>query len=132
MSPIAGPISLSDTPGRLPASCQKGEKRRVFALAGLGISTSRPMSQAMPSLTVRESADGVWLEFGGVARGKGTSLQEAADDLIHSILGLLMAFRSSGFRVCPEACPDFETLDYLAQLGDVAASGGDIRELVFG
>jgi hypothetical protein len=86
----------------------------------------------MPSLTVRESAGAVSLELGGIARGKGDSLQEAADDLIHSILGVVMAFRSSGFRVCPEACPDFETLDYLAQLGDVAASGGDIRELVFG
>jgi hypothetical protein len=86
----------------------------------------------MPSLTVRESAGAVWLELGGIARGKGNSLQEAADDLIHSILGVVMAFRSSGFRVCPEAYPDFETLNYLAELGDVAASGGDIRELVFG
>lgn len=86
----------------------------------------------MPSLTVRESAGAVWLELGGIARGKGDSLQEAADDLIQSILGVVLAFRSSGFRVCPEVNADFETLDYLAQLGDVAASGGDIRKLVFG
>lgn len=86
----------------------------------------------MPALTVTETGGRVHLSLGGFARGEGTSLQEAADDLIRSILGIVMAFRSSGFRVCPEACPDFETLDYLAQLGDVAASGGDIRELVFG
>jgi hypothetical protein len=86
----------------------------------------------MPPLIVRESAGAVVLELGGLARGKGASLQEAGDDLIHSILGLVMAFRSSGFTVCPELYPNFETLDYLARLGDVAASGGDIRELVFG
>jgi hypothetical protein len=92
----------------------------------------RPMSRAMPSLTVRESADAVWLELGGVARGKGTSLQEAADDLIRSILGVVMAFRCSGFTACTELSPNLEALNFIAELGDVAASGGDIRELVFG
>jgi hypothetical protein len=90
------------------------------------------MSQAMPSLTVRESAGAIWLDLGGVARGKGTSLQEAADDLIRSILGVVMAFRCSGFTASTELCPDLEALNFIAELGDVAASGGDIRELVFG
>jgi hypothetical protein len=104
----------------------------VFVVWGWGISTSRPISQAMLSLTVRESADAVLLEYGGVARGKGASLQEAADDLIQSILGVVMAFRSSGFAASTEIPPDFETLNFLAVLAEVAASGGDIRELVFG
>lgn len=91
-----------------------------------------PMSPFMPSLTVTESGGLVELRLGAFARGRGPSLQEAADDLIHSILGVVMAFRSSGFTVAPEVCPDFETLNFLAELGDVAASGGDIRELVFG
>jgi hypothetical protein len=86
----------------------------------------------MPPLTVRESAGAVWLELRGVACGKGDSLQEAADDLIHSILGVLMAFRCSGFTPCTELSPDLDALNFIAELGDVAASGGDIRELVFG
>lgn len=86
----------------------------------------------MPPLTVRESSDEVWLELGGVARGKGTSLQDAADDLIQSILGVVMAFRCGGVTACKELSPDLDALNFIAELGDVAASGGDIRELVFG
>ena len=43
-----------------------------------------------------------------------------------------MALRSSGFTTSTELCPDVETLDFLAQLGEFAAAGGDVRELVFG
>jgi hypothetical protein len=86
----------------------------------------------MPSLTVTESEGLVSLHLGGFARGRGASLQEAADDLVNSVLGIVMAFRSSGFVASPELYPDFETMDFIAELGDVAASGGDIRELVFG
>jgi hypothetical protein len=86
----------------------------------------------MPSLTLSESAGLVRLELKGIARGQGSSLQEAADDLIGRVLVIVHAFRSSGFRVSTELRPDFETLDFLAELGDFAASGGDIRELVFG
>jgi hypothetical protein len=50
-----------------------------------------------PSLTVTESADCVRLQLGGLARGEGRSLQEAADDLVHRILALIMAIRSRGF-----------------------------------
>jgi hypothetical protein len=42
-----------------------------------------------------------------------------------------MALRSSGFRACPEARPDLETMNLLCELGDVAAAGGDIRSRVF-
>ena len=88
--------------------------------------------RTMPALTVSERGHTVCLQLGGFARGEGTSLQEAADDLIQRLLGLVMAFRSSGFTPCKEVCPDLETLDYLAELGEFAAAGGDIRELVFG
>jgi hypothetical protein len=43
-----------------------------------------------------------------------------------------MAFRCSGFTACTELSPNLEALNFIAELGDVAASGGDIRELVFG
>jgi hypothetical protein len=90
------------------------------------------MSRSTPLLTVRESASAVSLDLGGFARGKGESLQEAADDLVLSVLAVVMAFRSSGFTTSNELCPDFETLDFLAELGELAAAGGDIRERVFG
>ena len=86
----------------------------------------------MPPLTVTESGGVVLLQLGGLARGKGASLQEAADDLIHSILGVLMAIRSSGFSACREVQPDIDTLNFFYELGEIAASGGDIRSRVFG
>jgi hypothetical protein len=66
------------------------------------------------------------------ARGQGTSLQEAADDLIHSILGVLLAIRSSGFSACTELQPDLDAMNFFYELGEIAASGGDIRSHVFG
>jgi hypothetical protein len=106
--------------------------RTVFAFSGSGTTALEPIMKTMPSLTVRESAGAVCLELGGFARGTGASLQEAADDLVQSVLSVVMAFRSSGFTPCKEICPDLETLDFLAELGEFAAAGGDIRELVFG
>jgi hypothetical protein len=85
----------------------------------------------MPELTITENGDRVRLNLGGFAQGEGSSLQEAADDLVCSILRLVMALRSSGFRACPEARPDLETMNFLFELGDVAAAGGDIRSRVF-
>jgi hypothetical protein len=86
----------------------------------------------MPLLTVTESGDEVRLHLGGLARGSGASLQEAADDLIRSVLALALALRASGCRFSPELAPDVESIDFLYRLGEVAAAGGDVRELVFG
>ena len=52
----------------------------------------------MPSLTLSESAGLVRLELNGIARGQGSALQEAADDLIRGVPIIVQAFRSSGFR----------------------------------
>jgi hypothetical protein len=87
---------------------------------------------AMPSLTLSESAGLVRLELTGIARGQGSSLQEAGDDLIGHVLVIVHAFRSSGFRVSTELRPDFEIMDFVCELGKYAAAGGDIREVVFG
>jgi hypothetical protein len=86
----------------------------------------------MPSLTVTESGGLVELQLGAFARGRGTSLQEAADDLIRSLLGLALALRSTGFKASCELQPDIETLDFLYSLGEIATAGGDIRVRVFG
>jgi hypothetical protein len=86
----------------------------------------------VPTLKITEQDGLVRLELGGLARGRGTTLQDAADDLIRSLLAILVAFRSSGFRASCEVGPDLETLDYLFELGEIAAAGGDIRARVFG
>ena len=85
----------------------------------------------MPELTITENGGRVRLNLGGFAQGEGSSLQEAADDLVGSILRLVMALRSSGFKACSEVPPDFEMMNFLHELADVAAAGGDIRSRVF-
>jgi hypothetical protein len=44
-----------------------------------------------------------------------------------------MAFRSSGFQVSAElGAPDLATMDFVYELGEIAAAGGDIRSRLFG
>lgn len=85
----------------------------------------------MPALTITELGERVRLSLGGLAHGEGASLQDAADDLVRSILRLVLALRSNGFGVSRELCPDIDTMNYLHELGEIAAAGGDIRAHVF-
>jgi len=85
----------------------------------------------MPALTIMELGGHIRVSLGGFAHGEGTSLQEAADDLVCSILRLVMAFRSSGFNACSEFRPDLEMMNFLYELGEIAAAGGDIRARLF-
>jgi hypothetical protein len=85
----------------------------------------------MPTLTINESGGRVRLALGGFAQGEGSSLQEAADALVSSILRLVLAFRSSGFTAASEFRPDLETMSFLYELGEIAAAGGDIRARLF-
>jgi hypothetical protein len=85
----------------------------------------------MPALTITESGGRVRLALGGIARGEGSSLQDAADELVSSVLRLVLALRSSGFRASSEMPADFETMSFLHELGEIAAAGGDIRARVF-
>ena len=85
----------------------------------------------MPALTITELGDRVRLSLGGLAHGEGASLQDAADDLVRSILRLVLALRSNGFGVSRELCPDLDTMSYLHELGEIAAAGGDIRAHMF-
>jgi hypothetical protein len=78
-----------------------------------------------------EAGGRVRLNLGGFARGEGSSLQEAADELIRRILELALAFRSSGCAATRELRPDLETMNFLYELGEIAAAGGDIRARVF-
>ena len=86
---------------------------------------------AMPVLRITELGGRVRLDLGGFARSEGSSLQGAADDLILSVLRLVFAFRATGFKACSESQPDLETMNFLYELGEIAAAGGDIRSRVF-
>lgn len=73
------------------------------------------------------------LSLGGLTYGNGDSLEEAANDLVTRLLNLVMCFRSTGFKIPAELGPtDHRWLEFLWELGDLAARGDDIRERVFG
>ena len=86
--------------------------------------------QYQPSFEVRQVSGRIRLLLGALAYGEGTTLQEAADDLVVRVLVLVMAFRSGGIGpVSREApLPDPALLSFLYELGEIAAAGGDIRE----
>lgn len=86
----------------------------------------------MPALTITETPNAVCLQLGGLARGHGASLQEAADDLVRVILNLALAVRAGGFRVSTELRPDLESMNLLHELAELAATGRDIRPAIFG
>ena len=85
----------------------------------------------MRALTITERGGRISLHLGGLARGEGSSLQEAADDLVAALRRIALALRASGCTVSSEVAPDLETLDFLHELGEIAAAGGDIRDRVF-
>jgi hypothetical protein len=90
--------------------------------------------QYQPPLEVRRSAGRVRLLLGELAHGEGATLQEAADDLVARVLALVMAFRSGAIGPLPSEGPrpDLAMLEFLYDLGEIAAGGGDIRERLFG
>jgi hypothetical protein len=91
------------------------------------------MAECPLPLTVQEMPGRVRLSLGGLAHGDGSTLQDAADDLVQRLLTYVMAFRATGIRPSAElAPPDLATMDFLYQLGELAAAGGDIRSHLFG
>jgi hypothetical protein len=90
------------------------------------------MPSESPALTVREHAGGVRLHLGSLAYGDGPSLQEAADDLLGRILVIARALRTSGFSISREVPQDIAALNFLYELGEIAAAGGDVRTRLLG
>jgi hypothetical protein len=92
------------------------------------------VSSFTPSLEVRQIAGRVHVLVDGLGcRGDGQTLQEAADDLIRQLLVIAMAFRSSGMGpFSSEGMPDLAMTEFIYELAEIAASGGDIRSRVFG
>ena len=86
-----------------------------------------------PPLRISEVDERVRLGLEGLGDVEGATLQEAADALIERLLVLSMGYRA-GIVPPPssECAPDPDLLDFVYRLGEVAARGGDPRELLFG
>jgi hypothetical protein len=90
------------------------------------------VTRAAPSLDVSELGGRVHLTLGGLADAEGATLQEAADELVRRVLLMAMAFRSSGIGPVSSECRvDVALLDYVVELGELAARGCDIRPRLF-
>ena len=92
------------------------------------------MESWTPGLRVYEKHGRCRLWLGSYAYGDGNSLQEAADELVTRLLEIAMSFRcGGGVRFSPElGPPDLRWFEFIYELGEIAAAGGDIRVRVFG
>ena len=112
-------------------SAREPVDRALLPACGDGVYTGMVANCPLP-LTVQESPGRVRLRLGGLAHGDGPTLQDAADDLVQRLLTYAMAFRATGIRPSLElAPPDLATMDFLYELGEIAAAGGDIRSRLF-
>jgi hypothetical protein len=81
---------------------------------------------------VSEVGSRVRLTLAGLTQAEGATLQEAGDDLVRRVLLIVMAVRSSGIGPVSSECPlDFALLDFVCEVGELAARGGDIRPRLF-
>jgi hypothetical protein len=91
------------------------------------------VSAVDPPLDVCEVGGRVRLTLAGITQGEGSTLQAAADDLVRRVRLIATVFRSSGIgpvsSECPLAAP---LLDFLFELGEIAARGDDVRPRLFG
>jgi hypothetical protein len=85
----------------------------------------------MPALTITERGTRVRLSLGGLTYGEGSSLQDAADELIRRVLELAIAFTANGCSTSRELPADLEAMGFLHELAEIAAAGGDVRARVF-
>jgi hypothetical protein len=87
----------------------------------------------MPPLVIQENGGRCRLRLGGDAWGDGATLQEAADDLVARVMRHAMALRTGGFACPRELCPpDARWLEFLYEVGEIAARGGDVRQRIVG
>jgi len=87
----------------------------------------------MPPLVVQEQAGGCRLRLANEAWGDGPTLQEAADDLVGRVIRQATAMRARGLAFSKELSPpDLRWLDFLYEVGELAVSGGDVRQRIVG
>jgi hypothetical protein len=90
------------------------------------------MSAVMPPLRISEVGGRVRVSIEGLGGAEGSCLQEAADELVRRLLLIAMALRSTGIGPISECAPDYELVEFVWELGEIAAAGGDIRVRLFG
>src|SRR5262249_25620192 len=85
-----------------------------------------------PPLRITEVDGRVRLGLEGLGDVEGATLQEAADELVAYVLGVAMALHAGGIGpVSTECSPDMALLGFIWSIGEHAAAGGDVRELLF-
>jgi hypothetical protein len=90
-------------------------------------------SLSMPPLAVQKTGGRCRLLLGGDAWGDGATLQEAADDLVARVMRHAAALRSGGFSYPKELNPpDPSWLEFLYEVSEIAARGGDVRQHIVG
>ena len=90
------------------------------------------VSSFTPPLTVQELPGRVRLWLGTLTYGTGSTLQDAADDLVQRLLGYVMVLRGRGLPASSElGPPDPAAVGFLYELAEIAATGGDIRQRLF-
>ena len=73
------------------------------------------------------------LGLDGLGDVEGATLQEAGDALVARLLTIALALRSGGIGPVSSECGvDGRLLEFIWRLGEVAAAGGEPRELLFG
>jgi hypothetical protein len=85
-----------------------------------------------PELRLHATDDRCQLRLVGVTYGNGATMQEAANDLLARLFDLATSVRRGNFRTTSElGVPDLRVMDFLWEIGEIAARGGDIRQRVF-
>ena len=90
------------------------------------------MPEYRPSLRVSKVGGRVRLSLVGFSHAEGATLQEAADELVRRMLLIAMAFRTDGIGKTYACRPDPDALQFIWELGEIAARGDDIRGRLFG
>ena len=86
-----------------------------------------------PELRISEVGGRVRLGLEGFGDVEGATLQDAADELVSYMLSVAQAFRTSGIGpFYTECAPDPRLMEFVWVFGELAASGADPRELLFG
>ncbi len=88
----------------------------------------------MPPLYLTEVGGRCRLWIEGCAHGDGATLQEAADDLVHRVLGLAAQLRAGPtVRMSTDLPqPDPRLVALMHEVAQIAARGEDVRERLFG
>jgi len=91
------------------------------------------MKRWAPELRISEVDGHVRLGLDGLGEVEGATLQEAGDALVSRLLTIAMALRSGGIGPVSSECDvDRGLMEFIWRIGDVAAAGGEPRELLFG